>query len=288
MKGRSRSDVGACGTPCARGAAVGAIRHRRRAPIARLRAIGGTRPGRRRRSAASLDAVRTNQNAGVSSSSTRGRRHSAIRIRFAAHPHQRCEAHVVICSGGVSRALGVPGAELTVTPADAFSLAAVPKSMIVIGAGATGAQVASIFNALGSSVTLCQSGPRIVETEDAEVSEAVASAFREDGIAIIEGVRVERIDSTAAGFASRSRARNRLKPRWSSARSAGGPRRRHSNLRKPASKPMREGSSTSTTRCARAHPTCMQPATSSAGRCSCHQPCVTDSSPETTLQGASG
>ncbi len=110
-------------------------------------------------------------------------------------------ANVVICSGGVSRTLGVPGARFAVTPADAFSLTAVPKSMIVIGAGATGAQVASIFNALGSSVTLCQSGPRIVETEDAEVSEAVASAFREDGIAIIKGARVERLDRTAAGFA---------------------------------------------------------------------------------------
>lgn len=109
---------------------------------------------------------------------------------------------IVICSGGVSRTLGVPGAELTVTPADAFSLAAVPKSMIVIGAGATGAQVASIFNALGSSVTICQAGPRIIESEDAEISDAVAAAFREDGIAIHQGFgAIERIDAGANGAA---------------------------------------------------------------------------------------
>jgi pyruvate/2-oxoglutarate dehydrogenase complex dihydrolipoamide dehydrogenase (E3) component len=107
---------------------------------------------------------------------------------------------IVICTGGVSRALDVPGAELTVTPADAFSLATVPKSMIVIGAGATGAQVASIFNALGSSVTICQAGPRIIASEDAEVSDAVATAFREDGVAIYQGFgAIERIDRAAKG-----------------------------------------------------------------------------------------
>lgn len=96
-------------------------------------------------------------------------------------------AHVVICTGGVSRALTVPGAELTVTPADAFGLKEVPRSLVVIGAGATGAQVASIFNALGARVTLCQTGPRIVPTEDADVSREVARAFREDGIDVREG-----------------------------------------------------------------------------------------------------
>ena len=120
-------------------------------------------------------------------------------IRSASAPALRGE-RIVICSGGISRALDVPGAELTVTPADAFSLTAVPKSTIVIGAGATGAQVASIFHALGSSVTICQAGPRIVASEDADVSDAVAAAFREDGMAIYQGFgRIERLDRAARG-----------------------------------------------------------------------------------------
>ncbi|MBV8136012.1 MAG: NAD(P)/FAD-dependent oxidoreductase [Deltaproteobacteria bacterium] len=120
-------------------------------------------------------------------------------IRSASAPALRGE-RIVICSGGVSRALDVPGAELTVTPADAFSLSAVPKSMIVIGAGATGAQVASIFNALGSSVTICQAGPRIIASEDSEVSDAVAASFREDGIAIYQGFgAIERVDRASNG-----------------------------------------------------------------------------------------
>jgi pyruvate/2-oxoglutarate dehydrogenase complex dihydrolipoamide dehydrogenase (E3) component len=103
---------------------------------------------------------------------------------------------VVICAGGISRKLNVPGWELTVTPSDAFGLTVVPKSAIVIGAGATGAQVASIFNALGTRIELFQSGPRIIPTEDEEVSHEVAAAFREDGIAVHEDfgslVRFER------------------------------------------------------------------------------------------------
>ena len=45
-----------------------------------------------------------------------------------------------------------------------------PPSMIVIGGGATGAQVASVFNAFGSTIQLFHSGPRILPTEDEEVS----------------------------------------------------------------------------------------------------------------------
>jgi pyruvate/2-oxoglutarate dehydrogenase complex dihydrolipoamide dehydrogenase (E3) component len=106
---------------------------------------------------------------------------------------------VVICAGGISRKLSLPGWELTVTPGDAFSLTSVPKSAIVIGAGATGAQVASIFNAFGTRIELFQSGPRIIPTEDEEVSRDVAAAFREDGIAVHEDfgsiVRLERSSS---------------------------------------------------------------------------------------------
>jgi dihydrolipoamide dehydrogenase len=102
---------------------------------------------------------------------------SGLRFRF---------DRAVICTGGKSRKLSVPGAELTATHSDAWSLQAVPKSMLVIGAGATGAQVASIFSAFGAAVQLFQSGPRIIPTEDEAVSAAVAEAFRAAGIRVRE------------------------------------------------------------------------------------------------------
>ena len=108
---------------------------------------------------------------------------------------------VVICTGGVSRKLTVPGNELTATHSDAWGLKSIPPSMIVIGAGATGAQVASIFNAFGSKVQLFHAGPRILPTEDEDVSRAVAQAFRESGIDVRENFGViESFEQIPAGI----------------------------------------------------------------------------------------
>ena len=93
---------------------------------------------------------------------------------------------IIVCTGGVSRRLAVPGFELTATHSDAWSLTSAPPTMLVIGAGATGAQVASIFNAFGTRVELFQAAPRILPTEDEDVSTAVAAAFRAAGIAVHE------------------------------------------------------------------------------------------------------
>ena len=107
---------------------------------------------------------------------------------------------IIICTGGVSRRLSVPGFELTATHSDAWGLTSVPPSMLVIGGGATGAQVASIFNAFGSRVQLFQAGPRILPTEDEDVSAAVAAAFRESGIVVRENFgAIESFEKTPSG-----------------------------------------------------------------------------------------
>src|SRR6059058_2166574 len=107
---------------------------------------------------------------------------------------------IIICTGGVSRRLPVPGFELASTHSDAWRLTSVPPSMVVIGAGATGVQVASIFNAFGSRIQLFQSGPRILSTEDEEVSAAVAAAFRASGMVVNENFgSIESFEKTTSG-----------------------------------------------------------------------------------------
>ena len=106
----------------------------------------------------------------------------------------------ILCTGGSNRNLPIPGFELTGTHSDAWALTSVPPSMLVVGAGATGVQVASIFNAFGSRVQLFQAGPRIVPTEDEEVSREVAKAFRASGIEVREDFgTIESFEKTASG-----------------------------------------------------------------------------------------
>jgi dihydrolipoamide dehydrogenase len=107
---------------------------------------------------------------------------------------------IIVCTGGVNRRLPIAGFELTSTHSDAWSLTSVPPSMLVVGAGATGVQVASIFNALGSRVQLFEAGQRILATEDESVSAAAAAAFREAGMVVRENFgTIESFEKTATG-----------------------------------------------------------------------------------------
>ena len=107
---------------------------------------------------------------------------------------------IILCGGGTPRALPVPGAELVGSHHDAWTLTAVPDSLLVIGAGATGVQVASVFTELGSQVTLFQGGPRILATEDEDVSRAMAAGFRAAGMVVREGFgRIRGFEKAPAG-----------------------------------------------------------------------------------------
>ena len=107
---------------------------------------------------------------------------------------------IIICTGGVSRGLPVAGCELTSTHSDAWRLTYVPPSMLVVGAGATGVQVASIFNAYGSRIQLFQTGRRILPSEDEDISAAVLAAFRESGIVVRENFgTIESFEKTPTG-----------------------------------------------------------------------------------------
>ena len=107
---------------------------------------------------------------------------------------------VILCAGGTNRTLPVPGAELVGSHRDAWTLTTVPESLLVVGAGATGVQVASVFSELGSHVALFEAGPRILATEDEDVSRAMAAAFRAADIEVREGFgRIRGFESTPGG-----------------------------------------------------------------------------------------
>jgi dihydrolipoamide dehydrogenase len=107
---------------------------------------------------------------------------------------------LIICTGGVNRRLPIPGFELTSTHSDAWGLTAVPPSMLVVGAGNTGVQVESIFQAFGSRVQLFEAGPRILMTEEEEVAAVAAAAFRESGMVVRENFgAIDSFEKTPTG-----------------------------------------------------------------------------------------
>jgi dihydrolipoamide dehydrogenase len=106
----------------------------------------------------------------------------------------------IICTGGVSRRLAIPGIELTSTHADVWGLTAVPSSMLVIGAGSTGVQVGSMFHAFGTEVHLFEAGPRILASEDEAVAAAVAAELRASGVRTYERFgKITSFEKTPAG-----------------------------------------------------------------------------------------
>ncbi|TFB66370.1 NAD(P)/FAD-dependent oxidoreductase [Cryobacterium sp. Hz9] len=98
---------------------------------------------------------------------------------------------VLVCVGGHSRRLPVPGAELAMVPEHVLDLPSIPVRLAVIGGGNTGAQLVTVFSSFGSAVTLLDVADRVLATSDQSVSQAVADAFVEQGIALrlgIEGI----------------------------------------------------------------------------------------------------
>ncbi len=87
------------------------------------------------------------------------------------------------------------------TNRDAVQVTELPESLIVLGGGAIGCELAQAFARFGVQVTILEVAERILGPEEPEASAVVAEAMTEDGIGVRAGVTVERIDhDPSAGF----------------------------------------------------------------------------------------
>lgn len=89
--------------------------------------------------------------------------------------------------------------EKIVTYLEAILQEKLPKSVVIIGAGAIGVEFATIWHSYGVEVTLVEMLPRLVPLEDEEVSEELAKNFKRRKINVLTGHRVEEIQSTDTG-----------------------------------------------------------------------------------------
>ena len=104
-------------------------------------------------------------------------------------------ATFVIAAGGRARRLPFAGGELALTHSDVWTLQQQPRSLAIIGAAATGCQIASVFSAFGTDVTLLEMAPRLIPGEDEAISEALGNRLRQHGIQTLTGIGgVERLE----------------------------------------------------------------------------------------------
>ncbi|MFW5691200.1 MAG: dihydrolipoyl dehydrogenase family protein [Chloroflexota bacterium] len=107
----------------------------------------------------------------------------------------------ILCVGGAPRRLPFPGAEYALTHSDVWTMSGLPAAIAIVGGSATGCQLASIFNAFGSKVTVLDIAPQILPTEDGDVSTTVAEHFSAHGMTIEAGISgIDRIEKTADGL----------------------------------------------------------------------------------------
>ncbi len=111
--------------------------------------------------------------------------------------------NIVLATGSEARMLpGLqPDAKTILTNKEILSLPAIPKSMVIIGAGAVGVEFASIFDRFGTKVTVLEMLPRAVPLEDEEISAELEKSLKHQGIAIQTQAKVAKVAKTANGVA---------------------------------------------------------------------------------------
>jgi dihydrolipoamide dehydrogenase len=109
--------------------------------------------------------------------------------------------HIMFGTGSAARSL--PGIDIDgktiLSNIEILQLPAVPKTLVIVGAGAVGVEFASIFNSFGTKVTVLEMLPRVTPIEDDEISTELEKALKKKGIQIFTESKVETVQKDAQG-----------------------------------------------------------------------------------------
>jgi len=104
--------------------------------------------------------------------------------------------HIILATGARSKEL--PGlkqdGKKVIGYREALTLPEQPKSMIVVGSGAIGSELAFFYQTIGTKVTLVEYMPNIVPLEDEEVSKQLARSFKKAGMTVLTEATVESVE----------------------------------------------------------------------------------------------
>ncbi|EQB22698.1 Dihydrolipoamide dehydrogenase [Dehalobacter sp. UNSWDHB] len=104
-------------------------------------------------------------------------------------------SRILLAAGSEDAGLTVPGADLpgVLTTKDILEIKQIPSQLVIIGAGAAGIELAGIFEAFGSRVTVLEALPCILHFMDKDISKRLAVLLKQKGIRIKTGVQIQRI-----------------------------------------------------------------------------------------------
>ena len=85
------------------------------------------------------------------------------------------------------------------TNREAIWVSEIPGSLVVLGGGAVGVELAQFFRRMGSEVTLVEHNANVLARLDSDAGTLLAERFEEDGIRVLVDARVESVESTGAG-----------------------------------------------------------------------------------------
>ena len=106
--------------------------------------------------------------------------------------------NVVLATGSVAMAIpGVDFSERIVDTWGAWSLPAQPKKLAIVGAGASGSEIASAYARYGTEVTLIEMLGQILPLEDKDCARVVERTFKKQGITVATGAPIENVEETA-------------------------------------------------------------------------------------------
>jgi dihydrolipoamide dehydrogenase len=110
--------------------------------------------------------------------------------------------NILLATGSEARM--IPGLEADskiLTNIEILGLTEIPKSLVIVGAGAVGVEFASIFRSFGSEITILEMLPRLVPVEDEDVSKELARVYRKRGINFHTGAKMDKVEKTKTGVA---------------------------------------------------------------------------------------
>lgn len=107
---------------------------------------------------------------------------------------------ILIATGGTPFLPEIPGIEHAVTSNEAFDLDSLPKKVLVVGGGYIAVEFASIFNGMGSDVTLSYRGEQILRGFDQHLRDGLTAEMQAHGVNVQLGTQPSKIEKTSQGL----------------------------------------------------------------------------------------